>query len=197
MMFLYEVDGGYFVSQMDQEERSGPVEEEGSAEAACWAPLFGQRPEGGERSPRCFILSAHFHTDWLLCCLSSFCMTCYLTLLPPSCLLSCPSLSHLWSLVFLFFWSFFSTSLLHSLLTHSQHVECLFPELQLLLFLDYYWLSQSFKPCLKSVTVDVVCVGSCEALSRNTDLFTCVVFTSLCFLHLSAAEFALIIHVTF
>lgn len=96
-----------------------------------------------------------------------------------------------------FFWSFFSTSLLHSLLTHSQHVECLFPELQLLLFLDYYWLSQSFKPCLKSVTVDVVCVGSCEALSRNTDLFTCVVFTSLCFLHLSAAEFALIIHVTF
>ncbi|XP_023809223.1 DENN domain-containing protein 5A isoform X2 [Oryzias latipes] len=36
-----------------------------------------------------------------------------------------------------------------------EHVECLFPELQLLLFLDYYWLSQSFKPCLKSVTVDV------------------------------------------
>ncbi|XP_062327461.1 DENN domain-containing protein 5A isoform X3 [Osmerus eperlanus] len=32
-----------------------------------------------------------------------------------------------------------------------EHVECL----QLLLFLDYYWLSQSFKPCLKSVTVDV------------------------------------------
>lgn len=46
------------------------------------------------------------------------------------------------------------------MLTHSQHVECLFPELQLLRFLDYYWLSQSFKPCLKSVTVDVVCVGS-------------------------------------
>lgn len=44
-------------------------------------------------------------------------------------------------------------------LTHSQHVECLFPELQLLLFLDYYWLSQSYKPCLKSVTVDVVCVS--------------------------------------
>ncbi|KAM8894161.1 DENN domain-containing protein 5A isoform 2-T2 [Spinachia spinachia] len=36
-----------------------------------------------------------------------------------------------------------------------EHVECLFPERQLLLFLDYYWLSQSFKPCLKSVTVDV------------------------------------------
>lgn len=43
-------------------------------------------------------------------------------------------------------------------LTRSQHVECLFSELQLLRFLDYYWLSQSFKPCLKSVTVDVVCV---------------------------------------
>ncbi|KAK7913324.1 hypothetical protein WMY93_013535 [Mugilogobius chulae] len=36
-----------------------------------------------------------------------------------------------------------------------EHVECLFPELQLLLFLDYYWLSQSFRPCLKSVSVDV------------------------------------------
>nr|XP_057945136.1 DENN domain-containing protein 5A isoform X2 [Doryrhamphus excisus] len=36
-----------------------------------------------------------------------------------------------------------------------EHVECLFPELQLLLFLDYYWHLQSFKPCLKSVTVDV------------------------------------------
>lgn len=43
--------------------------------------------------------------------------------------------------------------------SHSQHVECLLPELQLLVFLDYYWLSQSFRPCLKSVTVDVVCVG--------------------------------------
>ncbi|XP_052340159.1 DENN domain-containing protein 5A-like isoform X5 [Oncorhynchus keta] len=46
-----------------------------------------------------------------------------------------------------------------------EHVECLFPELQLLLFLDYYWLSQSFRPCLKSVTVDVVCVGSGWGLS--------------------------------
>ncbi|XP_061739076.1 DENN domain-containing protein 5A isoform X5 [Nerophis ophidion] len=36
-----------------------------------------------------------------------------------------------------------------------EHVECLFPELQLLLFLDHYWHLQSFKPCLKSVTVDV------------------------------------------
>uniref|UniRef100_A0AAQ4Q8P7 DENN domain containing 5A n=1 Tax=Gasterosteus aculeatus aculeatus TaxID=481459 RepID=A0AAQ4Q8P7_GASAC len=36
-----------------------------------------------------------------------------------------------------------------------EHVECLLPERQLLLFLDYYWLSQSFQPCLKSVTVDV------------------------------------------
>ncbi|XP_014833348.1 PREDICTED: DENN domain-containing protein 5A isoform X1 [Poecilia mexicana] len=36
-----------------------------------------------------------------------------------------------------------------------EHVECLFPEPQLLLFLDYYWLSQSFRPCLKSVSVDL------------------------------------------
>ncbi|KAM9825554.1 DENN domain-containing protein 5A isoform 2-T2 [Syngnathus typhle] len=36
-----------------------------------------------------------------------------------------------------------------------EHVECLFPELQLLLFLDHYWHLQSFKPCLKSVSVDV------------------------------------------
>lgn len=108
-MFLCEVDRGCFVSQVDQEERSGPVEEEGSTEAARWAPLFRQRPEGGERSPRCFLLSAHFHTDWLpeLCCLASFCMTCYLTLLPPSCLLSHPSFSHLWSLVFLVFFFVF------------------------------------------------------------------------------------------
>lgn len=52
------------------------------------------------------------------------------------------------------------------ILTRSQHVECLFSELQLLRFLDYYWLSQSFKPCLKSVTVDVVC----EDYSLDTDL---------------------------
>ncbi|XP_053721104.1 DENN domain-containing protein 5A isoform X2 [Synchiropus splendidus] len=36
-----------------------------------------------------------------------------------------------------------------------EHVDCMFRELQLLLFLDYYWFSQSFSPCLKSVTVDV------------------------------------------
>lgn len=43
---------------------------------------------------------------------------------------------------------------------HCQHVECLVSELQLLLALDYYWFSQSFRPCLKSVRVDVVCVRS-------------------------------------
>ena len=41
--------------------------------------------------------------------------------------------------------------------TRTQHAECLFPELQLLLFLDCYWLSQAYKPCLKAVSVDVVC----------------------------------------
>ncbi|XP_059928297.1 DENN domain-containing protein 5A isoform X3 [Gadus macrocephalus] len=39
--------------------------------------------------------------------------------------------------------------------TRTQHAECLFPELQLLLFLDCYWLSQAYKPCLKAVSVDV------------------------------------------
>lgn len=56
------------------------------------------------------------------------------------------------------------------ILAHSQHVECLFSELQLLRFLDYYWLSQSFKPCLKSVAVDVVCVWICGDCNLDADL---------------------------
>ncbi|KAF3832673.1 hypothetical protein F7725_026338 [Dissostichus mawsoni] len=36
---------------------------------------------------------------------------------------------------------------------HAEHLDN--DQRELLLFLDYYWLSQSFKPCLKSVTVDV------------------------------------------
>lgn len=64
--------------------------------------------------------------------------------------------------VFIYLFNFLSLSFCISCprdLTHSQHVECLFPEPQLLLFLDYYWLSQSFRPCLKSVSVDLVCDG--------------------------------------
>lgn len=41
----------FSVLQMGQEERSGSVEEEGSAEAARWAPLFRQWPERGESAP--------------------------------------------------------------------------------------------------------------------------------------------------
>lgn len=62
------------------------------------------------------------------------------------------------------------------ILARSQHVECLFSELQLLRFLDYYWLSQSFKPCLKSVAVDVVCVWICEDCSLDTDLCSFLLF---------------------
>ncbi|TRZ00932.1 hypothetical protein DNTS_016311 [Danionella cerebrum] len=49
-----------------------------------------------------------------------------------------------------------------------EHVECLFSELQLLLALDYYWFSQSFKPCLKSVKVDVKYIQ--EARNLGTTL---------------------------
>ncbi|RXN17629.1 DENN domain-containing 5A isoform X1 [Labeo rohita] len=49
-----------------------------------------------------------------------------------------------------------------------EHVECLFSELQLLLALDYYWFSQSFRPCLKSVKVDVKYIQ--EARNLGTTL---------------------------
>ncbi|KAG8001567.1 DENN domain-containing protein 5A [Nibea albiflora] len=38
---------------------------------------------------------------------------------------------------------------------HAEHLYLDNDQRELLLFLDYYWLSQSYKPCLKSVTVDV------------------------------------------
>ncbi|XP_058637713.1 DENN domain-containing protein 5A isoform X3 [Onychostoma macrolepis] len=49
-----------------------------------------------------------------------------------------------------------------------EHVECLYSELQLLLALDYYWFSQSFRPCLKSVKVDVKYIQ--EARNLGTTL---------------------------
>lgn len=87
--------------------------------------------------------------------LLSFCFINVLSALPAPLFSHTPG--HLSFLVFLRLSLSLSVALT---LTHSQHVECLFPELQLLRFLDYYWLSQSFRPCLKSVTVDVVCAAS-------------------------------------
>lgn len=156
-MFLERVKSefdGSFVSQMDQEECSRPVEEEGSTEAARGAPLPRQRPEGGEGLPAA-APSPHSYSYGLTACFYSFCMTRWIyfdSALTISSALPPPS-SHFCSP------SPFSASLWHSRSHYSQHVECLLPERQLLLFLDYYWLSQSFQPCLKSVTVDVVCVG--------------------------------------
>lgn len=127
-------------------------------------------------------------SDRRLCFLASFCMSCccfcFINILS-ALLVSLSlflSLTHAWPLVSpclpppLFLSSSVSRT---RLLAHSQHVECLFPELQLLRFLDYYWLSQSFRPCLKSVTVDVVCAaGACVGpvvstltLSVHTVLF--------------------------
>lgn len=151
------------VLQMDQEECSCSVETEGSTEAACWASLFRQRPERGETSPRIYFVFYFQLTFIQFDCMSLLSLFILqdllsvffiLTLLLPSCLFSPPPL---WPLLTV---SFCFSIFLALTLTRSQHVECLYPELQLLLFLDYYWLSQSFKPCLKSVTVDVVCVVS-------------------------------------
>ncbi|KAI2662212.1 DENN domain-containing protein 5A [Labeo rohita] len=58
-----------------------------------------------------------------------------------------------------------SNNSFHSMI---NHVECLFSELQLLLALDYYWFSQSFRPCLKSVKVDVKYIQ--EARNLGTTL---------------------------
>lgn len=48
------VESGASILQVGQEERSRPVEEEGPAEAARRASVFGQRPARGERPRPCF-----------------------------------------------------------------------------------------------------------------------------------------------
>lgn len=159
---------------MGQEERPCPVEEEGSAEAARRAPILGQRPERGALgsdwlgSPSLFscfflheLLLLFFVFALLTFCLLSWFLSLFFSLSHTHGHLSLLVSHHLSS----------SPPLSPALAClHTQHVECLFPELQLLRFLDYYWLSQSFRPCLKSVTVDVVCAaGLCGACSLNAD----------------------------
>lgn len=153
------VKSGGFIFQVGQEERSCPVEEEGPTEAARRASVFGQRPARGER-PRPWFCPPPL----VFClCFFYFCMSlCFI--LTTLCLFSSSFLT-LPDTPFVFF-----RLRLTLILAHSQHVECLFSELQLLRFLDYYWLSQSFKPCLKSVAVDVVCVWICGDCNLDADL---------------------------